>query len=281
MRPYTPPVPPELRRYLDWLASHGVAPQVTPEPPRLADHDALLIDDAGPLRTLEIPGCGAIEEVRDKATGLAADHATELLAHCLSDPRVNLAGREAWDIGCGTGVLMAAAARLGARPVLGTDVDPKALELAQQTLTRSGVAGELIESPLMDAIPSGRRADVLMVNLPHKPVPAGYALLGAQNGGEDGVAVHSLMRAQLAERLRPGGQMVFSQHSLPHPRMLAHYAQELDLTLLAWRRRYIQPGEYGTLHDVFRQRAAAGTSLLFKDEDREYLLSAAWLGDRQ
>lgn len=271
---------PDPQRYLDWLAAHGVAVRAPSDLPRLADHRGPLIVGAEPLRQLEVPG-GTIEEVRDPASGLAADHATEVVAHGIHHPLVRVRGREAWDLGCGTGTLMVVAARAGAARVLGTDVDDAALELARQTLARAGVDAELVETTLMDAIAPDRRADLLIVNLPHKPVPEGFDLTGCQNGGPDGGTVHAALADQLADRLAPDGQMVFSLHSLPHPDLLRRYAEELDLTMLAWRRRYFHGDEYGALRDVFRERTAAGTSLVFEEDGEEYLLCGLWVGGRR
>jgi ribosomal protein L11 methyltransferase len=45
------------------------------------------------------------------------------------------------DVGTGSGILAIAAARLGARQVLGIDVDPKAVEVAKQNIDLNGVEG--------------------------------------------------------------------------------------------------------------------------------------------
>jgi len=45
------------------------------------------------------------------------------------------------DVGTGSGILGIAAARLGARRVLGLDIDPEALKVAAKNLLRNGVAG--------------------------------------------------------------------------------------------------------------------------------------------
>lgn len=275
------PMHPDPQRYLDWLADHSVRVRVPSDLQRLADHRGPLVVGAGPLRHLEVPGCDAIEEVRDPAAGLAADHATEVVAHGINHPLVRVRGREAWDLGCGTGTLMVVAARAGAARVLGTDVDSAALDLARQTLARAEVEAELVETTLMDAIAPDRRADLLIVNLPHKPVPEGFDLTACQNGGPDGVTVHGALAEQLVDRLAPDGQMVFSLHSLPHPDLLRRYAEELDLSLLAWRRRYFHGDEYGALRDEFRRRTEAGTSLVFEEDGEEYLLCALWVGGRR
>ncbi len=45
------------------------------------------------------------------------------------------------DVGTGSGILGIAAARLGARRVLGLDIDPEALKVAEENLLRNGVEG--------------------------------------------------------------------------------------------------------------------------------------------
>ena len=45
------------------------------------------------------------------------------------------------DVGTGSGILGIAAARLGARRVLGLDLDPEALKVAEENLLRNGVEG--------------------------------------------------------------------------------------------------------------------------------------------
>lgn len=47
------------------------------------------------------------------------------------------------DVGCGTGVLALAAAKLGARAVLALDLDPVAVQVARQNVTLNGVANRV------------------------------------------------------------------------------------------------------------------------------------------
>ena len=47
------------------------------------------------------------------------------------------------------------------------------------------------------------------------------------------------------------GRVLFFLHSLPSPNLLRAYADAFDLTLLAWKRRYFLPDEYGPLMSVF------------------------------
>ncbi|NJN43280.1 MAG: 50S ribosomal protein L11 methyltransferase [Anaerolineae bacterium] len=47
------------------------------------------------------------------------------------------------DIGCGSGILTIAARKLGAKNLLGVDIDPEAIDNAHQNAALNGVAGEI------------------------------------------------------------------------------------------------------------------------------------------
>jgi SAM-dependent methyltransferase len=118
---------------------------------------------------------------------------------------IGMAGRTAFDIGTGTGVLALVLARRGASRVVATDVDPRAVACARENVARmtlETVVGVCQVVP-DDPFPSGS-ADVLVCNPPWIPVeaptrfdravfdPAGRFLLRFL----DGISVH----------LRRGGQ---------------------------------------------------------------------------
>lgn len=69
------------------------------------------------------------------------DHPTTRL--CLEElERHDLATKSVWDVGCGSGILSIAAKLRGAEFVLGTDVDPTAIEVARANAKRNGVEAE-------------------------------------------------------------------------------------------------------------------------------------------
>lgn len=74
-------------------------------------------------------------------------------------------GAEVLDLGCGTGVLAAAAARLGAVRVVALDPSPDAVAAAGETVRLSGVEGrvEVREGEIGAA--RGRAFDVVLANL--------------------------------------------------------------------------------------------------------------------
>src|SRR5687768_15677386 len=97
-----------------------------------------------------------------------------------------LSGRSVLDYGCGSGVLAIAAAKLGADPVFGTDVDPNALRASRDNAEANAVAVELA-SP--DALPT-RRFDVVVSNILANPL--------------------LLLAPALAARVHPGGRLALS-----------------------------------------------------------------------
>jgi ribosomal protein L11 methyltransferase len=116
----------------------------------------------------------AIEPARAFGTG---NHATtRLCLELLVDLRSELSGSGMLDVGCGSGVLAIAAARLGYTPVRAVDVEPEAVEATRRNSAENGVE--------VDA----QLADALWVDLP-----------------EAGLAVANIARAsveKLAPRLR-------------------------------------------------------------------------------
>ncbi|GEP26637.1 MULTISPECIES: class I SAM-dependent methyltransferase [Cryobacterium] len=86
------------------------------------------------------------------------------------------APRVAFDIGTGTGVLAAVLATRGVPRVIATDLEPRAVASARETVSRLGISGR-IEVQLTDLFPEGR-ADLIVCNPPWIPATA-HSLLDA------------------------------------------------------------------------------------------------------
>ncbi|TFD48707.1 class I SAM-dependent methyltransferase [Cryobacterium sp. Hh11] len=86
------------------------------------------------------------------------------------------APRVAFDIGTGTGVLAAVLATRGVPRVIATDLEPRAVASARETVSRLGLSGR-IEVQLTDLFPEGR-ADLIVCNPPWIPATA-HSLLDA------------------------------------------------------------------------------------------------------
>ena len=112
-------------------------------------------------------------------------HATTHL--CLAWLRETLVpGERVLDYGCGSGILAIAAAKLGARDVAGTDIDPQALVASRANATLNGVAATFVAP---DSLPASA-SDVVVANILAHPL--------------------ILLAPALAARTRPGGRIALS-----------------------------------------------------------------------
>ncbi|MEV0950930.1 class I SAM-dependent methyltransferase [Promicromonospora sp. NPDC050249] len=108
----------------------------------------------------------------------------------------------AFDLGTGTGVLAALLARRGARTVVATDINPRAVACARSNVRRLGLA-DRVQVVEADLWPSGR-ADLIVCNPPWLPARPTSALeLGIYDAGSD--LLHRFLDG-LTEHLAPGGE---------------------------------------------------------------------------
>jgi ribosomal protein L11 methyltransferase len=112
-------------------------------------------------------------------------HPTTLL--CLRWLALNLQpGAGLIDYGCGSGILAIAAAKLGASPVTGVDIDPEALATSRVNAEKNGVAARFCAPERLPAAP----VDVVVANILANPL--------------------QLLAPLLAARVRAGGHVVLS-----------------------------------------------------------------------
>ena len=115
-----------------------------------------------------------------------------------------------WDIGTGTGVLAAVLARRGAREVVATDINPRAVQCAQDNVNRLGLADRVavIQADLWpyddDEAGVSGRADVVVCNPPWIP---GHPTSALEQGiyDPDSDVLHRFLTG-LADRLTPQGE---------------------------------------------------------------------------
>ncbi len=134
----------------------------------------------------EAPDPGALNIRLDPglAFGTGGHPTTRLVLAWLE--RAVQGGERVLDYGCGSGILALAAARLGAREVAATDLDPQALEATRANARANGLA-VAVAAP--EAIPGGT-FDIVVANILANPLIA--------------------LEPILAARARPGGRLALS-----------------------------------------------------------------------
>ena len=97
------------------------------------------------------------------------------------------------DLGCGSGILSIAAAKLGATNVIGVDIDQLAVDATIENAEQNGVANRIKahRGGLETVITSARRYDLVVVNILAKIIMA-------------------MCDEKLGETVRPGGRAIFS-----------------------------------------------------------------------
>lgn len=173
------------------------------DPIRISDR--LWIVPTWHVDTHKSPDPAAINIVLDPGLAFGTgSHPTTRL--CLRWLEAHIAGGEAvLDYGCGSGILAIAAARLGAAPVRGVDVDPQAVRAARDNAAANGVTAgfDLPDDwpeDFPDAAPEGA-ADILVANILTNPLKALMPLLAARVRPGGRIALSGILAAQAEDVL--------------------------------------------------------------------------------
>lgn len=178
-----------------------------------ADWVAKSQNDFGPIRVSRRlwivpswaapPDAGAINLVLDPGLAFGTgSHPTTRL--CLRWLERRIAGGEAvLDYGCGSGILAIAALKLGAGRVVGVDIDPSAIAIAEANARRNGVAADFLES----GMPFAFTADLVVANILANPL--------------------KVLAPLLAQRCRPGGHIALAG-------ILGEQAEDVASCYAAW-----------------------------------------------
>ncbi|CAG1007822.1 Ribosomal protein L11 methyltransferase [Burkholderiales bacterium] len=115
---------------------------------------------------------------------------------CLEWLRATLAGGETvLDYGCGSGILAIAAAKLGARSVVGADVDAQALAASAANAEANGVHASFVAPDRLGAGAS----DVVVANILANPLILLAPALAARTRSGGRIALSGILDAQAAE----------------------------------------------------------------------------------
>ncbi|WP_396909696.1 50S ribosomal protein L11 methyltransferase, partial [Mycolicibacterium sp.] len=98
------------------------------------------------------------------------------------------------DAGCGSGLLTQAWLHLGRGPVVGVDLDARALDQAARSLTAAGVTAPLRRAPIAGLDPGELAGRVILANI---PVGAHMELLERLPGCPPGAVLSGLRPAQI------------------------------------------------------------------------------------
>ncbi|HET9340462.1 MAG TPA: 50S ribosomal protein L11 methyltransferase [Casimicrobiaceae bacterium] len=113
---------------------------------------------------------------------------------CLEWLRATVArGDTVLDYGCGSGILAIAAAKLGAREVTGTDIDPQALRASAANARANGVDVRFVAPDRLAA----RACDVVVANILAHPLILLAPALAARTAGR--IALSGILDAQAVE----------------------------------------------------------------------------------
>ena len=99
------------------------------------------------------------------AFGTGTHPTTQLCLEALET--MTIPAMDVLDLGCGSGILAIAAAKLGAGKVLALDIDPIAVRATRENAARNGVANQIVaeQGSLESVRSSARRFDMVLVNI--------------------------------------------------------------------------------------------------------------------
>ena len=156
------------------------------------------------------------------------------------------AGESVLELGCGSGLLAIAAAKMGAGRVVATDIDPQALDAAVFNARANGVEGrvEVRAGSWYEALGRDERFDVVIATPPQTPGPVPF---GPRWGGPDGTRHLAAVVDGAPAFLKSGsGRLWLLAITLAHPDGLWRRLREAfsEVRLVAETERVFEASEY-------------------------------------
>ena len=148
------------------------------------------------------------------------DCGLSLLAALDSDPRTEIRGRRALDIGCGSGVYSVALLAAGAAHVTALDLNAHAAGVTRTNAAINGLDPAKLSCATADLARFQPDAayDLVLANPPHLPYHPAYAaengLELALVGGDDGRSLYDTVIDRADDLVAAGGTLIFTHSSL-------------------------------------------------------------------
>ncbi len=171
------------------------------------------------MSTLSLSHPGAASDHRARASNpvLRPSEYTAALIQVLHARAACVRGAQVLEIGCGSGVVLAALAGLGAASLCGVDIESAAVAASARLLRTLGHGDDAqIHRGDMWAPVIGRRFDLIAANLPHFPMMPGACdgrLPSWSCGGPDGRSLLDRFLTGLGMHLAPRGRAVMTHNA--------------------------------------------------------------------
>lgn len=262
----------QITLFSSWTTDLGVSvdwEQCKPLPDHIPSNSA----DTTPEPVFKHQRTGPIYSALSETAGFPEDHSTFQLIQALASLPELVEGKVVCDIGCGTGLLNVAAAKLGAVQSIGTEVVPQFVDLAQATGVRNEVTLDVRLGSLLDPL-KDQAVDLMITNLPTKPDELATNLPMGQRGGPEGLTLTLPFARSVRSHIRPGGYLLLFVHTLAHPLYLQTLGKHFNFVALSCKRRYFD----GLSLDALNNRHKKSLLRFWQDEGGPYFCCAVLLG---
>ncbi|HET6489689.1 MAG TPA: 50S ribosomal protein L11 methyltransferase [Syntrophales bacterium] len=160
-------------------------------------------------------------------------------------------GERVLELGCGSGLLSIAAAKMGAGRVVAVDIDPRSLDSAVENVRLNGFSDRINvrAGSWFEAVRVGERFDVIIATPPQTP---GRRPFGPRYGGADGTKHLLAVSDGAPDRLDPeGGRLWIMAISIANvPEVLTRLRERFSrVEIMGESQRPFTPREYNELDD--------------------------------
>ncbi len=164
------------------------------------------------------------------------------------------AGEDVLEIGTGCGILAVLAAKAGAK-VIATDINPEAVDCAEENARMNGVGGKIDFrlGSLFEPV-AGKTFDLVVFNPPYLPAsgglegdPVGLACEGGRDGRDFSFSEVSLQTPEKRRKVHFLAFISFAERGMPEIPARARVRTRFENGEAEFRRTYLGPGQKGKM----------------------------------